>query len=164
MPITRLGLPLARVAGTADRWTADLTAAAATNSAPHDRHEAHARVRADRGTIDVAKPELGAKRQCQNCGTKFFDLNRDPIVCPKCGTVFQALPPPARQPRAAPAPSRDEDEVEAEAGAELVSLEDAEAGEKAELVADDDIEIEDDAGPTTPSSKRRRKRTTTSPA
>ncbi len=37
----------------------------------------------------MAKPELGAKHQCQNCGAKFFDLNKDPIVCPKCGTVFQ---------------------------------------------------------------------------
>ena len=48
----------------------------------------------------MAKPELGAKRQCQNCGAKFFDLNKDPIVCPKCGTIFQgagaraSAPPP----------------------------------------------------------------------
>jgi uncharacterized protein (TIGR02300 family) len=90
----------------------------------------------------VAKPELGAKRQCQNCGTKFFDLNRDPIICPKCGTVFQAMPL-ARAARAAPV-SRDDGEVETEAaGPEIVSLEDAEAGEKTEVVAEDDIEIED---------------------
>jgi uncharacterized protein (TIGR02300 family) len=37
----------------------------------------------------VAKPELGNKRQCQSCGAKFFDLNRDPIVCPKCGTTVE---------------------------------------------------------------------------
>lgn len=37
----------------------------------------------------MAKPELGAKRQCQSCATKFYDMNRDPILCPKCGTVFQ---------------------------------------------------------------------------
>ena len=90
----------------------------------------------------MAKPELGTKRQCQNCGTKFFDLGRDPIVCPKCGSVFQALPL-ARAARAAPA-ARDDGEVEADtAGAEIVSLEDAEAGEKTEAAAEDDIEIED---------------------
>ena len=90
----------------------------------------------------MAKPELGAKRQCQNCGTKFFDLGRDPIVCPKCATVFQALPAP-RAARAAPV-ARDDGEVEQEtAGPELVSLEDAEAGEKTEAVAEDDIEVED---------------------
>ena len=90
----------------------------------------------------MAKPELGAKRQCQNCGTKFFDLSRDPIVCPKCGTVFQALPV-ARAARAAPV-VRDEVDPEAEAqGAELVSLEDAEPGEKVEAVTEEDIEVED---------------------
>jgi uncharacterized protein (TIGR02300 family) len=33
----------------------------------------------------LAKPELGAKRVCQECGSRFYDLNREPIVCPKCG-------------------------------------------------------------------------------
>ena len=93
----------------------------------------------------MAKPELGAKRQCQNCGTKFFDLNRDPINCPKCGAVFQALPI-ARAPTrpGAAAAVRDEGELEADpAGAELVSLEDAEAGEKVEAAAEDDLEVDD---------------------
>jgi uncharacterized protein (TIGR02300 family) len=90
----------------------------------------------------VAKPELGAKRQCQNCGTKFFDLNREPITCPKCGTVFQALPV-ARATRASAA-TRDSDEAEVESvGPELVSLEDAEAGEKVEAAAEEDLEVED---------------------
>ena len=31
----------------------------------------------------VAKPELGAKRQCQACAAKFFDLNRDPDRLPE---------------------------------------------------------------------------------
>jgi uncharacterized protein (TIGR02300 family) len=93
--------------------------------------------------LNVAKPELGAKRQCQNCSTKFFDLNREPIICPNCGTVFQAVPL-ARAARVTPA-ARDEGDVEAEtAGAEIVSLEDAEAGEKVEVVAEDDIEVDDD--------------------
>ena len=36
----------------------------------------------------MAKPELGTKRLCGNCGAKFYDLNKDPIVCPKCQTVM----------------------------------------------------------------------------
>ena len=36
----------------------------------------------------MAKSELGSKRACQECSTKFFDFNRRPIVCPKCGAVF----------------------------------------------------------------------------
>jgi uncharacterized protein (TIGR02300 family) len=36
----------------------------------------------------VANPEWGTKRICQSCSAKFYDLNRDPIVCPKCQTEF----------------------------------------------------------------------------
>jgi uncharacterized protein (TIGR02300 family) len=87
----------------------------------------------------VAKPELGSKRQCLSCSTRFFDLNKDPIICPKCGTVFQ-LAMSARAQRAAAA----EEEPEAEAGPEIVSLEEADAAVEKEAVGDDDIEIEDD--------------------
>ena len=91
----------------------------------------------------MANPELGAKRQCQNCGTKFFDFNRDPITCPKCGTVFEAVA--TARPIARPAPAAVDNEVEADpAGVETVSLEEVEAGEKVEAAADDDIEVEDE--------------------
>lgn len=36
----------------------------------------------------MVKPEWGTKRICHNCGARFYDLHRDPIVCPKCGTTF----------------------------------------------------------------------------
>ncbi len=36
----------------------------------------------------MAKPEWGVKRTCQSCGAVFYDLRRDPITCPKCGTEF----------------------------------------------------------------------------
>lgn len=92
----------------------------------------------------MAKPELGGKHQCQTCGTKFFDLNRDPILCPKCGSVFQVVPLARAPMRASAVASREEADVEPDsAGVELVSLEDAEPGEKVEAVADDDIEVEE---------------------
>jgi uncharacterized protein (TIGR02300 family) len=95
----------------------------------------------------VPKPELGTKRQCQNCGAKFFDLAKDPIVCPKCGTVYQVATMPARSSaRASKAVEEDEPEVEA-AEAELVPLEEADepADEKvAAVVPDEDVEIEDE--------------------
>lgn len=36
------------------------------------------------------KAERGTKRTCQNsdCGSRFYDLNRDPATCPVCGTVY----------------------------------------------------------------------------
>lgn len=36
----------------------------------------------------MAKPEWGLKRMCLSCGAKFYDLQRDPILCPSCGTQF----------------------------------------------------------------------------
>ena len=36
----------------------------------------------------MTKPEWGTKRECQNCGTRFYDLKRRPITCPKCEAVF----------------------------------------------------------------------------
>ena len=94
----------------------------------------------------MAKPELGNKRQCQSCGAKFFDLNRDPIVCPKCSGVFQVTAPTRASSRAAPVDDDAEPEV---AGAELVSLEEADAGDEKAAVVDDDIEIEDDGADET---------------
>lgn len=37
----------------------------------------------------MAKAEWGIKRSCQECGTKFYDMRREPIVCPKCGAAFE---------------------------------------------------------------------------
>jgi uncharacterized protein (TIGR02300 family) len=88
----------------------------------------------------VAKPELGNKHHCQNCGARFFDLNRSPATCPKCGTVSQSLPLARAAQHASAA---DEDEAEVAPVAELVSLEEADAGdEKVVVAADDDVEIE----------------------
>ena len=88
----------------------------------------------------MAKPELGAKRQCQACGAKFFDLNRDPIVCPKCGTVFQG----AARARTAAKEDEEETELSTPAGVDVVSLDEGEAGEEkvVETVAED-IDVED---------------------
>ena len=36
----------------------------------------------------MAKPEWGTKRICPSCGTRYYDMTRDPIVCPKCSTPF----------------------------------------------------------------------------
>ncbi len=36
----------------------------------------------------MANPELGAKQICPTCSTKFYDLQRRPAHCPKCGAEF----------------------------------------------------------------------------
>ena len=32
--------------------------------------------------------ERGIKRICQQCGVLYYDLDKDPIICPKCGVEF----------------------------------------------------------------------------
>ena len=95
-----------------------------------------------RESITLAKPALGSKHQCQNCGAKFFDLNKDPIVCPKCGTVFQG----AARARPAAKPEEEETELATPAGVDMVSLDEVEAAEeKVAEPAVDDIDVEEDA-------------------
>jgi uncharacterized protein (TIGR02300 family) len=103
----------------------------------------------------VAKPDLGTKRLCAGCGAKFYDLNRTPILCPKCQTEFVpvVVAPRTRPdtPKAAPvaAAAATEAVVPETADAEFVSLEDAEAeeqgGKKADADAEGDDELEDAA-------------------
>jgi len=51
------------------------------------------------------KAERGTKRTCQNpqCGSRFYDLNRDPIACPICSTQYALATAPAEMAAAAPA-------------------------------------------------------------
>ncbi|WP_336489850.1 TIGR02300 family protein [Methylobacterium nigriterrae] len=94
----------------------------------------------------MARPELGLKRQCMSCGAKFYDLDRDPAICPKCGTVYQAV---ASSRVAAPAlaarQQAEEDEETDDKGPELVSLDEVEAAEDdAETTSDDDTDSDAD--------------------
>jgi uncharacterized protein (TIGR02300 family) len=88
----------------------------------------------------VVKAELGTKRTCPSCAARFYDLLKNPIVCPKCGANFvpaSILPSKGDMPAMAPAPKpravEEADDI-VSPDVELVSLEDAEAPD----VADDD--------------------------
>jgi uncharacterized protein (TIGR02300 family) len=98
----------------------------------------------------VAKPDLGTKRLCGNCGAKFYDLVKNPIVCPKCSTVF--VPPTAARARPEAArvvPEPVEEVVAPEvAEAEFVPLEEADKeaeGAKVPAAEGDEVEVEDEA-------------------
>lgn len=59
----------------------------------------------------MTKPEWGTKRICGTCGARFYDLNKDPIICPKCGAENEkdAAPKGKRKgarAEAAPKPSK----------------------------------------------------------
>jgi uncharacterized protein (TIGR02300 family) len=101
----------------------------------------------------VAKPELGTKRQCANCGAKFYDLGKSPIICPKCGTVYEVAAAPARRTAAKAAPV--EEEAVPVVEAETVSLEEIAEQEKkpaapkgaspdVDVDAEEDVEVAED--------------------
>jgi uncharacterized protein (TIGR02300 family) len=101
----------------------------------------------------VVKAELGTKRTCPSCAARFYDLLKNPIVCPKCGANFIApsiLPSKGDMPAMAPAPKPREivaDDIEV-ADVELVSLEDAEAPDVAddETAGIEDVDLGEEGG------------------
>ena len=36
----------------------------------------------------MSNPEWGIKRACPSCGIKYYDFNKNPIICPKCEFEF----------------------------------------------------------------------------
>ncbi|MEO0799944.1 MAG: TIGR02300 family protein [Pseudomonadota bacterium] len=96
----------------------------------------------------------GSKRTCQNpqCGMRFYDLNRTPMICPYCETPYIiASAPPKREAVAEkpkPVEAKTEEKTEEDSDVELVSLEDAEVD-----VDDDDAEdtfLEEDDDDSSP--------------
>jgi uncharacterized protein (TIGR02300 family) len=107
----------------------------------------------------MAKPELGEKHTCVSCGARFFDLGKEPAVCPKCATEQPAEQP--RLKRAAPMPEEakkvvkpaavDPDEVDVEVvddDADEDILEDADDLDDDADVIDADIDVQPEADDT----------------
>lgn len=44
----------------------------------------------------ATKQARGTKRTCQSseCGARFYDLNRNPIICPICGSIYELASSP----------------------------------------------------------------------
>lgn len=105
--------------------------------------------------LGVAKPGLGHKWSCYNCGAKFYDLGKPFPVCPKCEAdqrdrppvVADAAPAPPAPKRPAMAPmSRflDDDEVAAPEPDEFGGVASADAEIEEPEAAEIDIEALDE--------------------
>ncbi|MEZ5852675.1 MAG: TIGR02300 family protein [Hyphomicrobiaceae bacterium] len=105
----------------------------------------------------ATKAERGTKRTCQSgsCGSRFYDLNRDPIVCPICGSVYViATAPPVTAAADAASQRRVAKKPDVEASADTPelagddALADVEAGDDAMSTDDDEtfLEEEEDEG------------------
>ncbi|MBE9556175.1 MAG: TIGR02300 family protein [Proteobacteria bacterium] len=87
----------------------------------------------------MAKPEWGTKRICQSCSAPFYDLQRSPIVCPKCAAVFdpEAILKSRKLKGAEPAPAPVKKEVKDPE--DILETDD----EEVPAVGDDDTVLED---------------------
>ena len=95
----------------------------------------------------MAIPELGSKQICPNCQSKFYDLNKTPIISPYSGEIVDietARRKAASVVIARPLPEKDEDVLVDDLEAEDDILEPGVADD-ADL--DDDL-LEDDADDT----------------
>ena len=120
----------------------------------------------------MVKASWGTKRTCQSCAARFYDLNKGPIKCPKCGrehdredfvkvrrgrgsaaATAAAAAATAAAAAAAKAAAKKKSDEAALAGDEVPDVEgDDEALADADDLADDaedlevEVEVEDDKG------------------
>ena len=115
----------------------------------------------------MVKASWGTKRTCQSCGARFYDLNKGPIKCPKCGrehdredfvkvrrgrSAAATAATAAAAAAAAKLAAKKKSDEAALAGDELPDVEGDEALEEADDLADDaedlevEVEVEDDKG------------------
>lgn len=94
----------------------------------------------------MADAKWGMKRTCQSCACKFYDFNKDPIVCPKCETEFN-LEATTRPKRGRKPMTKDQKKeklkalVDGEGGEEIEGLEDIADVEDETPDADDEVEV-----------------------
>jgi uncharacterized protein (TIGR02300 family) len=100
----------------------------------------------------LAKVDLGMKLTCESCGARFYDLNKQPGICPKCGTanarpvIFKASRRPSAEDRekaaqlakAPPKPAPAEEDVAADADED----EDEDVIEDTSDLGEDDDDVE----------------------
>ena len=89
----------------------------------------------------MAKPEWGKKRTCQSCGTKYYDLNKNPIICPSCGVEFD---PDIllKTKKGKSLSSKIISDNEKELTADISDLDDIDSNSDNEVVSDDDPLLE----------------------
>ena len=87
----------------------------------------------------MTKPNLGKKRTCQSCETRFFDLNKNPAICPKCGAIHKIPVTKVRKTSLPDQKIKDGDAAEVDPLAEDTKVESFETE-----LSDSEIEVEND--------------------
>ncbi|TGL64197.1 TIGR02300 family protein [Leptospira sarikeiensis] len=86
---------------------------------------------------------LGKKFTCHTCGTKFYDLNKEVKICPKCGADQSKRPPSKSRSRVARVEEEEFPEENLDYDAE-VGFEEEEGGIVEEPLEDEEEEEEEE--------------------
>lgn len=117
--------------------------------AAHERARAQSQRAGLAGDINrrtkVGKVDLGMKLTCESCGARFYDLNKTPAVCPKCGAK-NARPQVFRSRRPAEERAEKAKSLAAAAAAVPKPVEDADVEAADDDEAEDVIEDTSDLG------------------
>ena len=89
----------------------------------------------------MAKPEWGKKRTCQVCGTKYYDLNKSPMICPSCGAEFDP-DLSLRTRKGKSVSSKTLSDNDGDLTPDISNLDDIESVSDSEVVSDDDPLLE----------------------
>ncbi len=81
------------------------------------------------------KAERGLKRVCMTCSSKFYDLNRNPITCPVCHSIYNTGAAPRAAVTGGNAIDADDDAIldAGRGGIEFVALDEVAAAEGDDL-------------------------------
>ena len=100
----------------------------------------------------MSKPEWGVKRICPSCNARFYDLKRNPIICPKCETTFDPEAhvkkrrgrPPASETKFVPLPAELVETLELELVEELAPIDESDdvLEDTSDFGEDEDVGIE----------------------
>jgi hypothetical protein len=91
----------------------------------------------------LGQVDLGEKLTCSSCGARFYDLNKTPALCPKCGAENQRPKvSKTKKVAAAPKPVKEAPKAAADADGDTDDVED---DEEDDLINDaDDLDDDDD--------------------
>jgi hypothetical protein len=111
---------------------------------PPKKRQQKAIFQQNKGDPEVAALIKGLKRICMSCGMRFYDMGKNPIICPSCNTEFTGdIKVKAKRSRAAAVVEDDEEQVE-EVVEAVVEEEDDIEEDESDDVSLEDLDEEDD--------------------
>jgi uncharacterized protein (TIGR02300 family) len=92
----------------------------------------------------MGKNDWGTKRLCPSCGARYYDMKKNPPICPKCGTPFDAELLVKTRRRAKDEESPKKKDTPIASADDIEDIEPIEGEEGEEAVIEDAEELADD--------------------